>query len=297
MVFLNPASPPHGHGAEGPPLSSTLPLPHLPPPGFHDTCCANERARLQKIVFANARCVACTWLCQPGPTSANTIYVCIYISLILDFRVLYPLRNLSGLRIACTTIRTWMDHDGWKAVRQSKPLRSIELGRRKMTTGDRFSLGITRFDRVLPPSTGLPLVDPRQEEFETGFHFIHSVVERSEKRISLSEKILIPHWSNSRTHTGARTRFYFLLRGDSFRLRWKSKGRNPEAGRWGLRFKNDLFLRRRRRRKDDRNDEMTNEEAMRRRHSLSPPASYDRYLDTVAMDWVKEDLVSVVDTG
>lgn len=153
-----------------------------------------------------------------------------YISLILDFRVLYPLRNLSGLRIACTTIRTWMDHDGWKAVRQSKPLRSIELGRRKMTTGDRFSLGITRFDRVLPPSTGLPLVDPRQEEFETGFHFIHSVVERSEKRISLSEKILIPHWSNSRIHTGARTRFYFLLRGGFFSTslkiqRPKSRGR------------------------------------------------------------------------
>lgn len=64
-----------------------------------------------------------------------------------------------------------MDHDGWKAVRQSKPLRSIELGRRKMTTGDRFSLGITRFDRVLPPSTGLPLVDPRQEEFEIRISF------------------------------------------------------------------------------------------------------------------------------
>lgn len=46
-----------------------------------------------------------------------------------------------------------------------------------------------------------------------------------------------------------------------------------------------------RQRKENRDDEVNNEEATRRK-SLSPPASYDCYLDTAAMDCVNEGSVS-----
>lgn len=90
------------------------------------------------------------------------------------------------------------------------------------------------------------------------------------------------------------TRTYTNLRLDSLFLclsraraewRWKSE-RGPSRG--GT-FEGQ---RRRRGRKDDRNDEVNNEEATRRRHTLSPPVSDNRYLDTAAMDCVNQGLVS-----
>lgn len=102
-----------------PGTTSVIYLPLLPssppsPPRFHDTCCANERARLQKIVFANARCVACVRdFANPGAgrqtqfiraslhKEDSRAYILLYCCIVS--RICYPHRNLHRLR------HRWMD--------------------------------------------------------------------------------------------------------------------------------------------------------------------------------------------